>query len=193
MRPNSLHAPRAAQQAGFNLIEAAIVLGIVGLVVGGIWAAAGSAYESMRQQNASKQLLALVQGIRGFYAQNPSESINSNISELSNLGVLPTDMVVVTSAGKELRSLWGGSVTLADTTGTYKISSFQVTFNNLKADVCKNFLTRAANVARGSGLLVVNTGSATYLDHIAESSQINNTTPACTESAAPFFVFSTRG
>src|SRR5450755_2463049 len=57
-----IRAQRAAKQSGFNLIEAAIVLGIVGLIVGGIWAAAGAAYEGMRQQNASKQLLSLVQG-----------------------------------------------------------------------------------------------------------------------------------
>ena len=58
---------QANARAGFNLIEAAIVLGIVGLIVGGIWAAASSAYENMRQQTASKQLLSLVGNIRNYY------------------------------------------------------------------------------------------------------------------------------
>lgn len=39
---------RRAAQKGFNLIEAAIVLGIVGLVVGGIWVAATSVYANLR-------------------------------------------------------------------------------------------------------------------------------------------------
>jgi type II secretory pathway pseudopilin PulG len=184
---------RANAQAGFNLIEAAIVLGIVGLIVGGIWAAAGSAYENMRQQNASKQLLSLVQGIRGFYAQNPSDVVETNIANLASLGVLPSDMVVIDGTGsKSLRDAWGGSVTLDDgITGT---ASFTVTFNNMKADVCKNFITRVANVARGSGLLVVSTGTGgEYLNLVLNSSQVNTTTPACTDQGSPFFVFSLRG
>ncbi len=181
-----------ARKAGFNLIEAAIVLGIVGLIVGGIWAAAGSAYENMRQQNAAKQLLALVQGIRGFYAQNPSDTITEDVSELYNLGVLPADMVVDTGSAKILRHQWGGGVDVNDTTSTYGIASFRVTFNSMKADACRNFLTRSANVARGSGLLVVNSGTAEVLNLIANSSDIN-TSITCTDQAAPFFVFSLRG
>ncbi len=33
---------------GFNLVEAAIVLGVIGLVIGGIWVAASSVQSSMR-------------------------------------------------------------------------------------------------------------------------------------------------
>jgi type II secretory pathway pseudopilin PulG len=188
------HAQRPARNKGFNLIEAAIVLGIVGLIVGGIWAAAGSAYENMRQQSASKQLLALVQGIRGFYAQNPSDAVETNVNTLASLGVLPADMVVVNASGtKELRHAWGGGVTITDTTATYGIASFGVTFTNMKADVCKNFITRSANVARGSGLLVVNSGTGEYMNLIANSSQIVTTVPNCTDTGTPMFAFSLRG
>ncbi|MBI3419682.1 MAG: hypothetical protein HY053_06085 [Proteobacteria bacterium] len=189
---------RATALAGFNLIEAAIVLGIVGLIVGGIWAAAGAAYENMRQQNASKQLLALVQGIRGFYAQNPSDQIDENINNLHSLGVLPSDMLVDNGGAKALRHPWGGAVTLNDTTATYGIASFKITFESMKSDVCRNFLTRASNVARGSGLLLVDSGaggtggSGDVLNLIADSNQVN-TAVTCTDQAAPFFVFSLRG
>src|SRR5437867_1361141 len=96
-------------QAGFNLIEAAIVLGIVGLIVGGIWAAASSAYENMRQQSGSKQLLSLVQNIRGFYAQGPIDVIDNNLTNLYNLGLLPSDMVIQNGSAFYLRHPWGGN------------------------------------------------------------------------------------
>ena len=183
---------RASRRAGFNLIEAAIVLGIVGLIVGGIWAAAGAAYENMRQQNASKQLLALVQGIRGFYAQSPTDVVETDLGKLNDLGVLPADMVVDSGGTKSMRHQWGGSVTIEDTTATYNIASFQVSFHDMKKDACRNFLTRSANVARGSGLLVVNSGGAEVLNFIANSSDVN-TNVTCNDGATPAFVFSLRG
>ncbi len=39
---------RTDKKTGFSLIEAAIVLGVVGLVVGGIWVAASTVHEKMR-------------------------------------------------------------------------------------------------------------------------------------------------
>jgi PilS N terminal len=186
------------RESGFNLIEAAIVLGIDGLIVGGIWAAAGAAYENMRQQNASKQLLSLVQGLRGFYAESPVDRIDANITNLIGLGVLPSDMLVETGGAKTLRHPWGGAVTLTDTTTAYGIASFKVTFEAMKSDVCRNFLTRASNLARGSGLLLVDSGaggaggSGDVLNLIADSNALN-TAITCTDQAAPFFVFSLRG
>jgi len=44
-------SPKTTQH-GFNLIEAAIVLGIVGLVLGGIWIAASSVMERQRESRA---------------------------------------------------------------------------------------------------------------------------------------------
>ena len=54
------HTLRRRAQSGFTLIEAAIVLAIIGLVAGGIWVAASSVYENLRTARASEQLLASV-------------------------------------------------------------------------------------------------------------------------------------
>ena len=45
---------------GFNLIEAAIVLGVVGLVIGGIWVAAAAVQQNLREADASKGLIQIV-------------------------------------------------------------------------------------------------------------------------------------
>ncbi|MGB4102270.1 MAG: hypothetical protein WBK91_10250, partial [Alphaproteobacteria bacterium] len=63
---------RAAKNKGFNLIEAAIVLGIVGLVVGGIWVAATSVYANLRSKRATDELLAVAQNVRALYATSSS-------------------------------------------------------------------------------------------------------------------------
>jgi hypothetical protein len=46
------HALRCRRQGGFNLIEAAIVLGVVGLIIGSIWVAAAAVGEKNRQKQA---------------------------------------------------------------------------------------------------------------------------------------------
>lgn len=51
-------------QRGFNLIEAAIVLGVVGLVIGGIWVAAASVQDRLKISDISKGVLVTASNIR---------------------------------------------------------------------------------------------------------------------------------
>ncbi len=48
---------------GFNLVEAAIVLGVVGLVIGGIWTGAASVKQNHWISETSKGVLLSVQTI----------------------------------------------------------------------------------------------------------------------------------
>jgi hypothetical protein len=186
---------RAPQQAGFNLIEAAIVLGIVGLIVGAIWAAAGSAYENMRLQNASKQLLALVQGVRGTYANQPSGTVDVTVDTLAGMGVIPSDMLVLTNGSASIVHQWSGSVDTADQSSDVGMPAFSLTYNNIKTDSCNNLATRVANSARGSGLLRIATGGGTYLDLVNDSGAAPASGgPACASPADDIvFIFNIRG
>lgn len=182
---------RANAQAGFSLIEAVIVLGIAGLIVGGIWAAASSAYENLHQQDASRNLLALVQNIRNFYAQSgASDTIDTNLSNLQNLSLLPNDMVSGTGSSIALRHPWSGNITVASTT-VGSIAAFSLAYGNVKKDSCKNFIARVSNAARGSGLLTVlsNTGTE-ILNLVANSSQqVDPSSITCIDNGTPTFVF----
>lgn len=74
---------------GFNLIEAAIVLGVAGLVVAGIWVAA-AAISERREINNTKQFILYAQGLALKYRQNyplPSTSLNFR-------AILPTNEVL---------------------------------------------------------------------------------------------------
>lgn len=58
---------------GFSLIEAAIVLGIVGLVIGGIWVAASSVQKQQRMARELTGILTIVQNIQNLYVgQSPT-------------------------------------------------------------------------------------------------------------------------
>jgi hypothetical protein len=52
---------------GFNLIEAAIVLGVVGLVIGGIWVAASAVQENLRTKRMQEGITSIYQGILSQY------------------------------------------------------------------------------------------------------------------------------
>lgn len=52
---------------GFNLIEAAIVLAVVGLVIGGIWVAAQGAQQKIRYNQYSKGMLIINENVRNSF------------------------------------------------------------------------------------------------------------------------------
>lgn len=62
---------------GFSLIELALVLGIAGLVVGGIWVAAAAVYHHYKVSHALEQVQQIVENVRARYnatAQLPNEN-----------------------------------------------------------------------------------------------------------------------
>lgn len=56
------------RQRGFSLTEMAIVLGIVGVVIGGIWAAAAMVSRNRLIQQQKQDLTTIVEGMRTLYA-----------------------------------------------------------------------------------------------------------------------------
>ena len=55
------------RQSGFNLIEAAIVLGVIGLVIGGIWVAAASVSRNFKLAETAKGAISALSSIRQMY------------------------------------------------------------------------------------------------------------------------------
>ena len=59
---------------GFNLIEAAIVLGVVGLIIGGIWVAAASVMQKHRAQQTLDGFFFIGEKIKAAYGKEPVTS-----------------------------------------------------------------------------------------------------------------------
>lgn len=79
-------------KGGFSLIEAAIVLAIVGLVIGGLWLAASTVSENRKQSRFLEQIGIVTRKIIELYHGLPvpaSQMLSGNILE----AIFPTDML----------------------------------------------------------------------------------------------------
>lgn len=158
---------RRATQKGFNLIEAAIVLGIVGLVVGGIWVAATSVYSNLRSKSASDLLLKVAQSVRALYATSATTgyAANTDITAfMAQSNVLPTGALTTASTAATAANTvnpWNGQIGIdARANGT----SFAVTFSNVPSPACVDLVMRnVAGTGRDAGLIQFGGGAAANL------------------------------
>ena len=64
-------------KSGFNLIEIAIVLAVIGLVIGGIYIAAGAVSENSKQRTLQKQILTIVNNVRTIYSDHRASAVTT--------------------------------------------------------------------------------------------------------------------
>lgn len=144
---------------GFNLVEMAIVLGIAGLVIGGIWIAANAVQANIRKSDGSKGLVQIVQNTRNLFA-NQSPAVNSNIvSALINARSIPADYISGTASAS---NPWGGSV-IVGLSGPGPANTIDVAYAAMPKEVCIELSSRNTVVSGPAGLtqLLINNGSST--------------------------------
>lgn len=80
---------------GFNLIEAAVVLGVIGLVIGGIWIAATSVTQSQRINHTAAGILQIAANARRIFSHSDyptsSGSTTNVTSTAAAANIFPTD------------------------------------------------------------------------------------------------------
>lgn len=72
---------RCKTTRGFSLTELAIVLGVMGIVIGALWGVVGIVRENMKRQEISSQVSVVVNKVRDFYISR---------TRVVNLANLPT-------------------------------------------------------------------------------------------------------
>ena len=79
------------RKRGFNLIEIAIVLAVIGLVIGGIYMAASAISENNRQLTMKRQVIQIAQNVRSVYAtQNKFTALT--FQQVKALNLFPGDL-----------------------------------------------------------------------------------------------------
>ncbi len=84
---------RASGNRGFTMTELAIVLGIVGVVLGAIWVASATLYQRYRVNKAVFQITSIVNNMRALYKDRPAFDSGVLTTDLVALNVFPSDMI----------------------------------------------------------------------------------------------------
>lgn len=188
-----IHKHRSRDMRGFTLTEAAIVLGIVGLILGAIWAAASAVYDNMKSKRANEEILQVVQAVRSLFAStNTTGSLNGSIlTSIITSGVFPSDMAPVATATSPVNNPWnvgsttgsapnGGTVDLFSAQANALGDAFTIVFTNLSQAACIKVFTSNAGApglvgAASSGTALATAGTPTVKLNI-----VNNTIPLAT-------------
>lgn len=177
----SLRRRRAATK-GFNLIEAAIVLGIVGLVVGGIWVAATSVYANLRSKQSTDTLLSVVQGVRALFATSSSTGV-ANATDLTPVlaqsNVLPSNTLTAlpgATTSANTVNAWGGNLAVFSTNNNNGVAQggFQVQFTRVPSSACVDFISRNVGQGRDTGMYHVDGVAAAAAAHLAVAAGAGN-------------------
>lgn len=164
---------RRDRQSGFNLIELALALAVVGLVGAGIWGATSSAYDSRRVNETVDQVQQIVDNIRDRYAtasQLPNESYNFFTQTIGGADLFPAEArLSPTSFANPWSSDGAGSIC---GNGTICISAIDVfggltprasiilMLRQVPGKACINVTNRLLNIAPEIGLAAIGTDPA---------------------------------
>lgn len=147
-------AKAALKQRGFTLTEIAIVLGIIGLILGAIWVAAASVYSNMRVSKAQGQILTIVQNIRSLYATSTltnETAFAEMTATVRAAGVFPSDML----SGTATQSPWATAVQVYNETRTVAGDAFSIVYNDIPTAACISLVTSLSGNGRDPGLFHV--------------------------------------
>jgi len=169
---------------GFNLIEIAIVLAVIGLVIGGIYVAASAVTDNQRKQKAQSQLLNVVSNLRNAYAGQQVTAAAVTGAALAAARVVPGDMTPTAANALTFNGAYG-VVTIAGAASAFQITLASVSTSACVDFVSKNFSTVSARSQIGLTSLTVNgTAQSTTTDWTVATGAT-----ACTATAGNTLVF----
>ena len=124
------------KQRGFNLIESAVVLGVVGLVIGGIWGAASAISLANKTNRIVNGTLDGVRNIQKLISISDSTAIGNAVyldaNFLISASVFPADFSA------------GGAITVRNWAVTPR--SFDVMVSGLERSLCINILYKLRGI-----------------------------------------------
>lgn len=141
----SLSHPRTTKRRGFNLVEAAIVLGVVGLVIGGIWVAASAVNSNFALSGTQTDIVSIISNVQKTFTRQDIYAYPS-LTDITatgiNAGVFPSSWIkngVATNA-------WGGGVTLRMGQSLISGGHFSLSLLYVPQDVCIKLVTRISSL-----------------------------------------------
>lgn len=150
---------------GFSLVEMAIVLTIVGIIIGGIGILMSTASNNMKINRLSQQVITMVENVRGYVRRVDTDALDLRIADFDSLSLLPKDLGPSTTykhamGGDTVACAASGSKNLFCTSNASK--GIAIILKSLKSDACTNVLIKLANSATDLGLTQYYVGSTKF-------------------------------
>lgn len=184
----SMMQRQSRKTRGFTLTEIAIVLGIIGLILGAVWAAASSVYLNMRVSTTSTQLLQMAQGIKSLYATTQTMGTAGTVTgnALAAAGALPSDLVKNSNGTYSvLKNAFGGNVTITNSDET----NFTIEFDNVPKQACAKLAVTNFGTANTTGIQGWAAGSSSPSTANSTAADVTGANAACASDTKNFVKF----
>lgn len=173
--------PLASQ--GFSLIESAIILAVIGLIIGGIWVASAAITEARKSTRHVEQITQIINNAynlwRGQEIPDPSSPGGQSIlPEMIAAGLIPADAVMTASTAQ---NPWGGTLDVKLFSGSSKLT---IATRTLPYTACVKVFAGLANAYHTKG----NVSVITVVDDAQTLAAIIYTTPFTIPTTSPCFV-----
>jgi len=155
---------RHNHKKGFSLVEAAIVLGVVGLVIGGIWVAAAAMYENYKVNKTVEGVLEIVRNTQKLISIRDSEVIGNGQRLTATLiasSVPPKDWVHGTNT---IKNPFSGNVEVYNLVTSN--NSFDVRLYGIPISSCIALISKIGSTTKRSYAFYADSGLgyvATYV------------------------------
>lgn len=160
--------PQQKFRRGFSLIEAAIVMGVVGLVVGTIWVISANVNEASRINRLILQTTLLSQNIRNYYSGRalPTGAAGETTAAtftatLETRGVMPKDICndsCVSTAAAQSVNEYSGTVRVS-IVNTSPYNTYDIALASIPYSACTKAISQMSTRAAELGLTTVTIAS----------------------------------
>ncbi len=195
------------QRRGFSLLEMAIVLGIIGVVLASLWGVISIVHETIKRDEATRQIEMAVQNVRAFYLGKGTVATPAGSGTFSNLtdyllrqGVLPQDMIRDRAAttlradnswgsGGPSGSIGDGTFAVDNTDVATSYDRFRIELRGLSFSACVALLSRLSGESGPKGLLYVEVNGTTEDEmpvSAEEAADLCEKSPSGTENKVGF-------
>jgi len=190
---------------GFSLTEFAIVLGVIGMILSGLWSVIAIVRENMKRTEMKEQIVVMVDGVRNFYLSRACASLNQNCSavgvDLTNYllrnNALPYEQLRSRTAGTWVADHpWhtgttGGSLRVisGDNNGNSPDRFFKISLRDINENSCIALASKLSGTGTPKGLIEVHiNGGGALIPPVSPETADG----PCTNNVTMDFIYSLR-
>jgi prepilin-type N-terminal cleavage/methylation domain-containing protein len=194
LRENPMHTQKVSHAAcqkrkrGFTLTEIAIVLGIIGLILGAIWGAASAVYANKKVADTEQGITAAAAAVRSLYASANGNTGQTAVATLTTPGMFPVSWNS-TTAGQYNNpfnpALAGSAYVLASANAG---TQFGIELDGLSAQGCAalvSYFSSSASSVNGGQIVGLISSSAGGSQPAAGTPKTNTVAASGTYNSTP--------